>query len=90
MIQLRDALDVMAAADITNPKAVPFSISYIKADRKLKSGGQVITIKKAFQGGLPFSATDNEMRGVIDAETNKRIPVHNRLILFVNDKQVFW
>lgn len=86
MIAFADACALLSTATDTNP----VSIEVISANREKKVAGTLLRFDKAAKCGLPYSCKDNEMIGVIDLETRKKTAIHWRLLLSINNQEVFW
>lgn len=83
MLHLNDALNIM------KDKSQAFSISFVTCDEVKKTGGEKVTIEKAFMCGLPY---ESKQRIGIKTEGNNYHPmaVHQRLILELNGKKVWY
>lgn len=82
-------IDAVALFD-SSTKAKPVSVKYVDCNRSKQTGGNLIAVDKAYKCGLPYSCKDNEMRGLINVETNKKVGLHLRLILEINGQEVFY
>lgn len=83
MIHLNDALSIM------KDKSTPFGIEFITCDESKNQGGEVVSVESALMCGLPF---ESRQRIGIKTVGNNYHPmaVHQRLILSVNGKKVWY
>ena len=89
MISLPDVLKQIEEKDHLNVKAI-FSLTFLKANRDEKTGGQWVKLEKASSCGLPPNCRGHEMRGIKCLETGKPYAVHNRLIFQYNNQNIYW
>lgn len=89
MISLPEVLRKIEEKNHLNVKVV-FSLTFLKANRDEKTGGQFVMLEKASSCGLPPNCRSYEMRGVKCLETGKRYAVHNRLMFQYNQQEIYW
>ncbi len=65
------------------------SITFLKCDRKRRTGGQWQTIEKGQICGLPYSVRENEMRGIVNLDSGIKTAFHIQLVFEINGKRVF-
>jgi hypothetical protein len=69
IIRLRDALDLME-------KPTPFSIAFVTADKKRKTGGNLIRMENCLQSGY-LSGKDPEERKDVEPSATTKNPNHS-------------
>ena len=89
MIKLNpDALDLMKRTS-ANSKLLPFSIVFVKADRARDSGGEVVSLDKAYLSSAKRSGSlSSRTINIRPVGTQDFVKVHLDLILYLNDMPI--
>lgn len=83
-LQLREALGIM------DDTSKPFSIEFTTYNKALNTGGEIIRLNKCVQVGASHNRKKNDTTVVKQVDRNVHpYPVHNHLIISVNDMEVF-
>jgi hypothetical protein len=103
MISLIEALKIMNESDGMG-KPVPFKIEFFTADRKKKTGGELISLENVVLSkfytkkksshpsvkGKSQNHWDNSTRNIKILSSGAIRKVHIRLIETINNKPVYW
>lgn len=89
MLELKKALNEIRYKDYRDGKG-NFSACFMLLNRNQKTGGELLALSNACGCGLPPTCKGIDMVGIMDMETGKRYPVHNRLLFQLNGQEIYW
>lgn len=76
MISLLHAMNVIRSVDV-NGKPIPFSIQFVKADRRRKAAGEVVTYRGCTKSNAHRKSAADKHAERLFAITSKKDPHHN-------------